>query len=282
MPSKAVQPGKRRAPAAPAAPVADGGDRKRSSRKTKQQQPAPAAAAEIADGGGGGAAKEDEEEDEEDSSSSSSDVDSDEDAIDLSLAAEVKKEDLLQIEFEFYDLNEGDFHSVKQLLFHKLPGLCEGANLSGATDAIVDQPEVGLLVRVAGTDHVFGVTTALPAALHRQKDFWQAIEAKLVSACPSDKAAVFKAALASPGLGACVFAAGALFFSFLRFVNAEVDGSRRIWRPAAVFVLLFLFCWRATRGHSILPFPFPVDLSHVMVVIVISCLCYWSWLSLLL
>ena len=161
MSSKSVQPGKRPAPTGPAAPIAPDGGVKRSKREAE----ATKAAATPDDG---------------DSDSSSSDVDSDEDAIDLSVPSKVKEEDLLQIEFEFYDAKEGDFHPVKQMLHMKLPGVCEGANLSDAADAVVDQPEVGLMVRVAGTEHVFGVVSALPAALHRKKDFWKAIEASIV------------------------------------------------------------------------------------------------------
>ena len=133
--------------------------------------------------------------------SSSSDSDDEDEAIDLSAPEKVKKDDMLQIHFEFYDPREGDFHSVKQQLANKFPGVCEGSNLSDIADAVVSQAEVGLLVRVADTDHVFGVATALPAASHRKTAFWQAIEKKLVAACPADKASAFNAALEAPGLG---------------------------------------------------------------------------------
>lgn len=136
------------------------------------------------------------------SSSSDSDDDDDDEAIDLSAPEKVKKDDMLQIHFEFYDPREGDFHSVKQQLANKFPGVCEGSNLSDITDAVVSQAEVGLLVRVADTDHVFGVATALPAATYRKTGFWQAIEKKLVAACPAEKASAFNAALEAPGLGA--------------------------------------------------------------------------------
>jgi len=132
---------------------------------------------------------------------SSSDYDSDDDAIDLSVPEKVKKEDLLQVHFEFYDAKEGDFHSIKQQIANKLPGVCEGGELSDITDAVVTQAEVGTLVRVADTAHVFGFISALPTALNRNKSFWKKIEKKLISACPADKAKLFQSSLQSRRLG---------------------------------------------------------------------------------
>jgi hypothetical protein len=140
--------------------------------------------------------------DNEEDSSISSDIDSDEDAIDLSVPTKVKKEDLLQVDFEFYDPKDGDFHSIKQLLNKRLPQLCKGFYLSDLTSAIVEQSEVGTLVRVNGTEHVFAFATALPVnKAHNKSDFWNSMKNALVKKCPVDKIKQFTAAIENLQLG---------------------------------------------------------------------------------
>lgn len=142
--------------------------------------------------------EEEEEEDDEDSfpSASASGDESDDDAD-----GEAYKE--INVEFEFFDPKEKDFHGLKTLLHSYLDG--QQYDCSGLVEAIIKQEEVGTVVKTAEDDDPIAIMTVFNTLLHKEKAYMQQTADYLCSKC-SDAAvkADLRQALGAQGTGLIV------------------------------------------------------------------------------
>ncbi|KAJ3097928.1 hypothetical protein HDU97_004464 [Phlyctochytrium planicorne] len=70
-------------------------------------------------------------------------------------------EDIIDVDFDFFDPREIDFHGLKSLLRQTFLQDAERFNLSDMADAIIAQPHIGSIVKVDDSTDPYAVVTAL-------------------------------------------------------------------------------------------------------------------------
>lgn len=104
---------------------------------------------------------EDEDNEDDDDDGDDDDDDSGDDSDD---SVERVEEEMLDVNFEFFDPVENDFHSIKQLFKHYLDDT--EYNISELADLIIQSP-VGSVVKVKENEEVYGVATVLNLQQHK-------------------------------------------------------------------------------------------------------------------
>ncbi|CAJ0755419.1 10877_t:CDS:2, partial [Entrophospora sp. SA101] len=79
-------------------------------------------------------------------------------------------EEIINVDFDFFDPKDSDFHSIKTLLKQLFSSDSELFELSELTELIVNQPSVGTTVKVDGSDSdPFAFLTVLNINEHKKK-----------------------------------------------------------------------------------------------------------------
>ncbi|RHZ63277.1 hypothetical protein Glove_330g62 [Diversispora epigaea] len=103
---------------------------------------------------------------------------SDEDQRDVDEATDdnLKDEESVEIDFDFYDPKKIDFHSIKNLLNQLFSSDSELFNLSELTDLIIEQPLVGSTVKVDGSESdPYAILTVLNMKVHKERQCMKSI-----------------------------------------------------------------------------------------------------------
>jgi len=98
--------------------------------------------------------------------------------------AEKPPADLINVDFEFHDPQENDFHFIKNLILRYLDD--REFDASGFADAICAQTRVGTTVRVADYDETYAFMTVLNVQRHAQQLWMQQIKKTMIAECPDD------------------------------------------------------------------------------------------------
>ena len=155
------------------------------------------------------------EDPEDDDDEEAEDLSDDEDAPALNLGTEDANE-LMQVDFGFFDPREADFHGMRALLSGEQSLLPQGAawDVGGLAAALCEQVAVGSIVKVIAegseepaNDDVLGFMSAVNLHAHRDARFASQLRASLTARC-ADPAARQKlsALLAEPRTGLLVSA----------------------------------------------------------------------------
>ncbi|CAG8622577.1 7894_t:CDS:2, partial [Diversispora eburnea] len=82
----------------------------------------------------------------------------------------LKEEESVEIDFDFYDPKKIDFHSIKNLLNQLFSSDSELFNLSELTELIIEQPLVGSTVKVDGSESdPYAILTVLNMKVHKER-----------------------------------------------------------------------------------------------------------------
>ena len=103
--------------------------------------------------------------------------------------------DSIDVNFEFFDPTEDDFHGLKTLLTHYLDG--EQFSSSELVDAIISNP-AGTVIKCGEDDDPIGIASVLPFEGYSSSKFLQEIKSFVLKRCPKSKEADLKAAWVSP------------------------------------------------------------------------------------
>jgi len=93
--------------------------------------------------------------------------------------------DLIDVDFEFHDPQESDFHSIKNLVVKYLDD--REFDASGLADFVCEQARVGTTVRVTDYDETYAFITVVNLQLHKDKTWVKQIKKALINECPSDQ-----------------------------------------------------------------------------------------------
>lgn len=104
--------------------------------------------------------------------------------------------DKIDVDFEFFNAVEGDFHGLKTLLNNFLDG--QQYACSELVDAVIAAP-VGSVIKCGEGEDPIGVCTALELQKHQSSKFLADIKAFLEGHCPKATAGKLAAAWTSPG-----------------------------------------------------------------------------------
>mmetsp|Transcript_18407 Transcript_18407/g.61623 ORF Transcript_18407/g.61623 Transcript_18407/m.61623 type:complete len:374 (+) Transcript_18407:13-1134(+) len=165
---------------------------------------------EVEDAGNGAAAgREDasDDSDEEGAAGGDSDGDSSDDDGseeegsdgdgDILLGAAMSDE-VLEIEFEFFDPQEDDFHSARALMQQSVLVSAAGMDASALADLIVGQVAVGTVLKSGGKDEAaLGFLSALSLAHHGDEPCMRKLKAALEKHCPAAHRGRLAAALSA-------------------------------------------------------------------------------------
>ncbi|KAJ1977971.1 Mss4p nuclear export [Dimargaris verticillata] len=88
---------------------------------------------------------------------------------DSSSGSESDAKSTVDVEFDFFDPKESDFHAIKQFLAQLFGEDGEKLNLSEMSDLIVNQPTIGTCVKVVGEDDPYALLTVLNFNHHGTK-----------------------------------------------------------------------------------------------------------------
>lgn len=103
--------------------------------------------------------------------------------------------DHIDVNFEFFDPSEDDFHGLKTLLIHYLDG--EEYSCSELVEAIIANP-AGSVIKCGEDEDPIGIASVLPLEGYSSTKFLAEVKAFVLKHCPKSKAPELTAALASP------------------------------------------------------------------------------------
>lgn len=89
--------------------------------------------------------------------------------------------DKIDVNFEFFDPKESDFHGLKALLHSYLDG--QQYDSSPLVDAIIQQSQVGTVVRTGADEDPIAVMTVLNTQQHKGSGFMSHIKDRMLSKC---------------------------------------------------------------------------------------------------
>jgi len=104
--------------------------------------------------------------------------------------------DSIDVDFEFFDPVEGDFHGLKSLLNNFLDG--KPYACSDLVEAVIASP-VGSVIKCGEGEDLIGIATVLPMKQHTDLKALDDIKAFLEDNCPTDMADKLAAAWTAPG-----------------------------------------------------------------------------------
>ncbi|CAB4378123.1 uncharacterized protein OCT59_012220 [Rhizophagus irregularis] len=91
------------------------------------------------------------------------------------------EEELVDVDFDFFDPKEIDFHTIKQLMIQLFSSDAELFNLSELSELIINQPLLGTTVKVDGTDSdPYALLTVLNMNEHKNKECIKQIKNYLI------------------------------------------------------------------------------------------------------
>ncbi|KAJ1986603.1 Mss4p nuclear export [Dimargaris cristalligena] len=102
------------------------------------------------------------DEDEEMASSGSGSSEGDESDPDM--------KETVDVDFEFFDPKEGDFHTIKRLLSQLFVEDSEKMDISGMTELIIQQPLIGTCVKVENDGDPYALLTVLNMQQHAEQN----------------------------------------------------------------------------------------------------------------
>ncbi|GAB5590405.1 Mss4p nuclear export [Umbelopsis nana] len=102
-----------------------------------------------------------------------------------------EEQEIVDVDFEFFDLDAIDFLAVKRLLVQLLSADAEFLNISDMADLIVAQKAVGSTVKVDGKESdPYALLTAININVHKDHTGVKGIAEYLLSKCPMKNAAL--------------------------------------------------------------------------------------------
>jgi len=94
---------------------------------------------------------------------------------------ERSEEELVDVDFDFFDPKEIDFHTIKQLMIQLFSSDAELINLSELSELIISQPLLGTTVKVDGADSdPYALLTVLNMNEHKNKECIKQIKNYLI------------------------------------------------------------------------------------------------------
>ncbi|ORX99784.1 hypothetical protein K493DRAFT_257000 [Basidiobolus meristosporus CBS 931.73] len=97
--------------------------------------------------------------------------------------------DVVDVDFDFFDPKEIDFHAIKNLLKQLFGADHELVNLSELADLIIGQPLLGSTVKVDGEGDPYAFMSILNMQVHKDKECMKQIKEYLLSKCKKNQAA---------------------------------------------------------------------------------------------
>ncbi|KAH8554130.1 p21-C-terminal region-binding protein-domain-containing protein [Umbelopsis sp. PMI_123] len=105
--------------------------------------------------------------------------------VDDSDNSQDEDEEIVDVDFDFFDLDPIDFHAVKRLLGQLFSADAELLNLTDIADLIINQASVGSTVKVDGKESdPYALLTVINTNVHKENPSVKAAVEYLMSKCP--------------------------------------------------------------------------------------------------
>ena len=92
----------------------------------------------------------------------------------------MKEDELVDVDFDFFDPKEIDFHGIKNLLKQLFSNDHERIDLSGFSNVIVNQGSIGTSVKVDGDSDPYALMTVVNLKQHEELEFVKQIKVYLM------------------------------------------------------------------------------------------------------
>ncbi|KAK9728984.1 Mss4p nuclear export [Basidiobolus ranarum] len=115
-----------------------------------------------------------------------------ENVMDISGDEDEDMTDVVDVDFDFFDPKEIDFHAIKNLLKQLFGSDHELFNLSELTELIIGQPLIGSTIKVDGEGDPYAFMSVLNMHVHKDKECMKQIKEYLLAKCKKNHAAFDK------------------------------------------------------------------------------------------